>query len=161
MVTGTVLCNNVLVRAFDEGINVNPRKLQKLLYYIALDYLENNGELLFSEAFSTWKHGPVLQSVYEEFMSYDDKPIITFARDSVGNVKIVDELKESAISKSIENVWQDMKNMSGDELTERSHEAGSAWSIAKSHNSPVITEEFMRKEIEARHAQTATAVWTR
>ena len=148
VVSGTVLCNNILIRAFQENIKVNPRKLQKLMYYIALDYLHERNEMLFYEPFAPWEHGPVLHSVYEEFKWYDSRTIVTFARDSIGNVPIVDEAQERDIQRSIDAIWQKYKAKTGDELTALSHSRGSAWDCAMQDGARIITQEYMQREIE-------------
>lgn len=40
----------------------------KLLYFININYmLYSNGYPIFDEEFLAWRHGPVLQSVYDYF----------------------------------------------------------------------------------------------
>ncbi|ELW93680.1 Panacea domain-containing protein [Acinetobacter baumannii] len=56
----------------DEDIplgELTPLKLQKILYYVAANYLKNNDELLFDEPFQKWQYGPVVKEVYREFKS--------------------------------------------------------------------------------------------
>ena len=151
MVSAVVLANSILLRAFKEGIPVNLLKLQKLLYYTALDYLHNFDRQLLSESFYRGGHGPILLSVQDEFKAYKEKTIITFARDSMGNVMVIDERKEPRIRKCVDTIWAKYKNRTGDSLSEMSHEAGGAWELAGKKTSKVITEDLMREEIVLRY----------
>lgn len=36
--SATVVCNNILKRAFSESVAVSPMKLQKLLYFVSCEY---------------------------------------------------------------------------------------------------------------------------
>lgn len=70
--------NNVLRQR-----KLTPLKLQKLLYYVQVNYLvNNNGEPLFSEPIQKWQYGPVVPNVYFEFkdngISHIAEPKATF-----------------------------------------------------------------------------------
>lgn len=52
----------------DNKIEITNLKLNKLLYFINIQYmLENSGIPIFDEEFLAWRHGPILQSVYNQF----------------------------------------------------------------------------------------------
>ncbi|RKG31456.1 MULTISPECIES: Panacea domain-containing protein [Acinetobacter] len=48
---------------------LTPLKLQKILYYVAANYLKKHEVLLFDEPFQKWQYGPVVKEVYREFKS--------------------------------------------------------------------------------------------
>ena len=51
-----------------HNIEITNLKLIKFLYFINIEYmLKNNGIPIFEEEFLAWRHGPVLQSVYDYF----------------------------------------------------------------------------------------------
>ena len=55
MISPQVLANTILKKAFEEDIPVTPMKLQKLVYFICREYMQNNdGEDLISEDFLAW-----------------------------------------------------------------------------------------------------------
>ena len=74
----TVLSNNILFRAKKDHIPVTPMKLQKLLYYVCVKYVQDTGTTPIAEPFLVWKYGPVAPSVYAEFKSYGSKPIKSY-----------------------------------------------------------------------------------
>ena len=45
-------------------------KLQKVLYYVQMQSLQQEGCALFAEDFQAWRHGPVIPEVYEFFRKY-------------------------------------------------------------------------------------------
>jgi len=72
--SASVVCNNILTRAFQENIPVSPMKLQKLMYFVSCEYVKATGKDLLSENFGVWQYGPVLPSLYDEFKSFTISP---------------------------------------------------------------------------------------
>lgn len=50
-------------------------KLQKLLYFAYADFLVATGEQLFKDKIYAWKHGPVVETVYEHYKAYGAEDI--------------------------------------------------------------------------------------
>lgn len=51
-----------------DKFEVNNLHLQKLLYYLQVNYMyDNDGELLFNDTIEKWKLGPVIPDVYHAF----------------------------------------------------------------------------------------------
>ena len=48
------LCNNILIRAHKEKIEVSPMKLQKLLYYICVMYVQKTYSFPILDRFVVW-----------------------------------------------------------------------------------------------------------
>lgn len=51
----------------DAGDSITPLKLQKLVYYAQAWSLALLSRPLFDEDFQAWAHGPVVESVYQEY----------------------------------------------------------------------------------------------
>ena len=74
----------------NAGDAITNLKLQKLLYYAQGFHLAVFGEPLFDKPIEAWVHGPVVDSVYQEFKQHGNGPIpcdddldwSTFPRDS-------------------------------------------------------------------------------
>ena len=64
-------------------------KLQKVLYYMQMAYLQKEGEPLIDEDFEAWRHGPVIPILYDKFKIYVSDPI------NATSTKNVNELTES------------------------------------------------------------------
>ncbi len=146
LVAPTIVANNFIKKAQEDDIeDLTPVKLQKLVYFLYRSYLKTTGKKLFSERFETWKYGPVIPSIYAEFNSYGKDPIKTYAQDSQGIIYTV--VEKGDFSKCIDDVWRDYKNMSGAQLTELTHQSGTAWSIAKDNEKHFLEDEDIKREI--------------
>lgn len=124
----SMISNNILKRAFEEGVPVSPMKLQKILYFAASEYAKRTGgRVLLMEQFQPWKYGPVLQSVYGEFKTYGAQPIKRYAKDSRGRAYIIDENDDQVLNDTLSDVWDATKSKSAFRLSEITHSRGSAW----------------------------------
>lgn len=142
----TVLSNNILVRAKREQIPITPMKLQKLLYYVCVKYVQETGGLPISEHFEVWKYGPVVASVYAEFKPFGSSPIKGFALNAKGKAKMVDEDFNPKLRDCLEYVWHKFKNLSGIELSQRTHQKGSGWYSAYQDDKEAISTENMKND---------------
>ena len=61
------LAYNRNIMAEEDAEYISNLKLQKLLYYAQGTYLAITGHELFKEPILAWKHGPVVNSVYQEY----------------------------------------------------------------------------------------------
>lgn len=139
----TVVCNNILRRAFNENIPVSPMKLQKLMYFVSCEYLKATDSDLLSENFGVWQYGPVLPTVYDEFKSFGSSSITKYAKDASGNSFAIDESTAPHLKSAIDRVWSTFKNFDGISLSQITHKDGSGWSKAFSdHHSKVSTEDM-------------------
>jgi len=142
----THLSNNILKRGFDERIAITPMKLQKLLYYVCRDYVQETGESPVFEQFEVWQYGPVLVSVYGEFKSFGSKPIKEYAKDAHGKSYMVSEGKNPNLSRVIDIVWAKHKRRTAIELSKMTHEPGSGWYKAYMEGRAHITLEDMKSD---------------
>lgn len=67
----------ILSKADQKKISVSPLKLQKLLYYFQGYFIGMAGEKLFDDPIEAWQHGPVVESVYQEYKEYGNNVITT------------------------------------------------------------------------------------
>ena len=56
--SATVVCNNILKRAFSESVAVSPMKLQKLLYFVSCEYVKATGNDLFRKILACGSMAP-------------------------------------------------------------------------------------------------------
>lgn len=63
MVTALNIANAILYKGFNEGVDITPMKLQRLLYLTYKEFYKRTNTLLFDEKFEVWKYGPVVRSV--------------------------------------------------------------------------------------------------
>lgn len=139
----TVLSNNILIRGRKEDIPITPMKLQKLLYYVCVQYAKKTEELPIIERFEVWKYGPVVPSVYAEFKTFGSSPITEYAKNAKGKAKIVDEKLNPILKKCLDDVWDQLKDYSSIQLSLRTHKKGSGWYSAFQKDNEVISTEEM------------------
>ena len=58
-----------------QGKSISNLKLQKMLYYLWVDYYKSTGRELYVDDICAWQFGPVVPDVYYEFCSYAGTPI--------------------------------------------------------------------------------------
>lgn len=105
----------------EENISITNLKLNKLLYFMNIQYmLDNSGIPLFEEEFLAWRHGPVLQSVYNKFC-YG----IVLPKKEKFN-KIISELSDDQL-KIIKDVLKRRANLPAWQLVEETHVVGGPW----------------------------------
>ena len=57
-------------KTFREKILMSGKRLQKLLYFSDVAYLVKYGERMIEDDFYAWPSGPVIPSVYKQFIQY-------------------------------------------------------------------------------------------
>lgn len=104
-----------------KNIELTNLKLQKLLYFINVEYLiKTQGEPIFKERFLAWRHGPVLQSVYDVFkygISFATSDQIVEIQNKLGNFKL----------KIINKVLDKMALLDTCVLVSKAHGSGTPW----------------------------------
>ena len=133
----------VILYCQSKGININPLKLQKLLYYIQAWHIVNfEKDSLFSELPEAWVNGPVYKSVYDKYKTKffrNDNFKVNYSND-----KIIDELNISlnylGLSKEQEHVLYTVLNgyspMSDEKLVFLTHRE-LPWNEARKGLSPI------------------------
>ena len=62
-------------RDFKDQVSLTCKRIQKLLYFIEIEYMKrNNGRPLFEYDFFAWESGPVIPMVYTTYMIYNYTP---------------------------------------------------------------------------------------
>lgn len=121
----------------DVSEGISNLKLQKVLYFAQAAHLAlNNSKPLFDDKICAWPLGPVVESVYQDFKQYSNKPI-----DGPTNkdyLKVVD----AGLASFLENTWTIFGKFSAAKLVQMSHEH-KPWKDAFKANKSVITKESM------------------
>ncbi len=140
------IANCILKRAHDEGMPITQMKLQKLMYLLYADYLQNNNAVLFPERFEPWKYGPVLSDVYNAFRKYGSSPIRKYLIDSDGDYAMVSLSQNQELKRSLDRVWELFAGYTGIELSEITHRADGAWMKAVAQCSSVLSDQDIIRE---------------
>jgi uncharacterized phage-associated protein len=72
-----------IVRFREEAAPVDPRSLQKLLFYSQAFHLARHGEPLFADQFDAWIFGPVVDRVWRKYKENSQPLLFPEANDQV------------------------------------------------------------------------------
>ncbi len=150
VITALNVANSVLDRAFIEGIDISPMKIQKMVYFIYKRYYQNTKQPLFSEGFEAWRYGPVVPTIYNAFKRYAARPIKSFFIEQDGKAYSVDLNSSAEFRKAIDYVWQHYSQKDGITLSNVTHRKDTAWYKAVKNsklclsNDDILTEEWLQ-----------------
>lgn len=113
-------------------------KLQKIVFFLAAEYLKETGEPLTDEPFLTWDYGPVSYSLWTEFRRYSADRIDKLGSSADGTALIIDVNKSDDFSRCFDRVWKATRDRGAIELSQITHARGSAWFKAFQQDSPVL-----------------------
>jgi uncharacterized phage-associated protein len=137
--------NNFLKRSLLQGVPITPMKLQKMLYFLYRDYLRETNQSLFTERFSTWKYGPVLESVYYTFRDYGSQSITQYG-GYPGPSYLIKEDADKTLRKLLEDLWEKCKPYNGIYLSRLTHSSECAWYKAWVKQQPFLQDEDIKAD---------------
>ncbi len=107
----------IITQCFEMGSPVSNLKLQKMLYFLWVDFYRETGRMLFRDNICAWQLGPVVPEVYYEFCSYAGSPICGFYTTTIAS----DDAEE------MNGIISEYVNIPASVLVNRTHESGTAW----------------------------------
>ncbi len=118
-----VIANYFLKRAKEEGKQITPMKMQKLVYFAHGLNLVQHRTPLIDEEFQAWRYGPVIVSLYQDLKRYRDSPIEKPL--AVGPLKAG---LDAATTEVLDAVWEIFGDLDAITLSELTHLSDSPWS---------------------------------
>lgn len=109
----------ILELAHRDNEQMDPRRLQKVLYYTQCWSLAEDGRL-FDDDVEAWVNGPVVRIVWQAHAG----------TRAIQTDEFLYNLSADQIDK-ITSVWEAIKHLSGGELARKTHETGRAWKHAR------------------------------
>ena len=104
-----------------ENQPVSNLQLQKILYFIQINYIRLQNCVAFDEPMEAWQHGPVIPDVYNEFVDCGGTKIHRLYENKR-------KMFKNPMDKSIVDALTDRcRSMNPWELVARSHKVGSPW----------------------------------
>ena len=143
--------------ANDNNIIISNLKLQKILYFVQLEFLlRNKNQPCFSDAIEAWDFGPVVPCVYHEFKIYGAFPIpkISYVYNMGSNfLNIKREDYSSTISIKDKSVIEDVVNecdrFSASQLVDITHNQ-TPWKRAYAFGkNSVISVDWLRDFVDS------------
>lgn len=146
------IVNTLLDMAKEKHISdMTPMKIQKLIYLAQVWYIKITKEQLIDESFYRWTYGPVLPSLYHNLKGYGSYPVTNklIRMDLQGNIiedYISDQPKDKKIHALLNEILNVYGNKTASQLSNLTHQKGTAWTEGGGDNESIITKKEMEDE---------------
>ncbi len=77
------IANSIIKLAKSHCIELDPLKLQKIIYFAHCRSLVDRNEILINEPFHAFSFGPLITSIYHEYKKYGNNPVDHFTSELV------------------------------------------------------------------------------
>lgn len=136
------IADYVVERCVALGHPVSNLQLQKILYYIQLNFLKNFDKCAFLDDIQAWRHGPAIKEVYYKYNLFGRHKIIPRVKHSKYN------LFSNRHKDLIDRVTDACMQLNSWELVERSHTPGGPWDQSFTGDlNKTIAKETMRNYV--------------
>jgi len=125
------VANYFIQKAQNEGNELTPMKLIKLVYISHGWHLGLKDSPLIGEKVQAWQYGPVIESVYRAFRSYSSSIITSLYYDSNLERYTLPNQDNWAF---LDKIWDVYKNYDGLQLSTLTHQKGTPWDQVWNHN---------------------------
>lgn len=122
MYTAKQVANYVIEYGLKNNIAISNLKLQKLLYFIWIDYYKQTKSFLFDDSFEAWKFGPVIPDVYYDYCIFGGFSIPWADENIKSGICAADK---NIIASTIDR----FKNTSVSNMVEKTHQPNKPWDI--------------------------------
>ena len=141
---------NAFIERAKEGklSGLTPMKLQKLLFYTQSWHLRERDQPLMDDHFARWQYGPVIPSLYHELKSYGNRPVTALLSnlkpDAEDIVFVTPRVPESDTytHRLNDRIINKYGKWSGTQLSNLSHEDGTAWALKGADGSAIDWEDM-------------------
>ena len=137
------MSNNFLIRSFRDNSHITSMKIQKMLYFLYRDYLKATNLSLFSERFSTWRYGPVLESVYYTYKKYGSNVITTYGGEPAYSIQ---ENDDPVLKTIMDDIWIKSRPYTGIDLSRLTHRPECAWHKAWINSYPFLLDDDIKND---------------
>jgi uncharacterized phage-associated protein len=152
MENSLAIANYFIKKSLDEGEELTPMKLLKLVYIAHGWYLGLNGTALLDEGVEAWRYGPVVPSVYREFKKYGNNQISQLGYIFTDQMQIVTPMADENKIQFLDKIWDVYKKYNGLELSTLTHEPGTPWDIVwNTENGKDIQGAIIRNNLIEQH----------
>lgn len=124
------VANEILQRAWSEGLEITQLQINKIVYFLHGHHLRDFGEPLVKGEFQAWQRGPVHTALRAAFKSYGDRAIDREARrfDPVRReMQDFERITDNRAQATIDNYLETYLGISAWELMQMTHAPGTPW----------------------------------
>ena len=85
MLSALDLSKYIITKCMNDRKPISNLQLQKILYYIQVEFLQKRGVRAFSDEIEAWQFGPVVKAVYQQYCGAGSLPL-RFVYEDVENI---------------------------------------------------------------------------
>ena len=137
MRTALDLSKYIVSKCMKDGCPITNLQLQKILYYIQKDFLQNRTSA-FDDDIEAWTFGPVVPEVYYHFCGYGAMPITATYDDVIVSFDHLEAIDRIIVDKRKLNPW---------DMVAETHKPGGAWEQAYQHGSGTVISQTLIKAV--------------
>lgn len=119
----TKLAQYIIKKCFRDNAPISNLQLQKILYFIQVEFLKNFNCICFHDEIEAWMFGPVVPVVYREYQLYGALPIKI---DYIDTELLLKEFTKKKQNK-IDDIINIRKKQSAWDMVHETHKKGKAW----------------------------------
>ncbi|MBT4989978.1 MAG: DUF4065 domain-containing protein [Rickettsiales bacterium] len=127
------IANSIIRIARSYKINLDPLKLQKIIYFAHCKSLLERNQILITEPFHAFSFGPLITSIYHEYKKYGNNPVDHYTSELVMEendltwkiLYVPDDDVET--NKILNETFDKYSNYSGSILAEMTHIQNGPW----------------------------------
>lgn len=143
------IANAFINRAREEGAELQPLKLQKLVYYAAGYYLGAYDAPLLNCSIEAWDYGPVVPELYREFREFGGQPITRFATENDFDLTPVPiPTGNGQVMNVVNYVWETYKNFTGLQLSDMTHADETPWNRVRKERPGIKNADIDEKALK-------------
>lgn len=159
------VANYFIGKAQQEGKEITPMKVLKLVYIAHGWHLGLLKTPLIGEQIQAWRYGPVIDSVYQDFKEYGRNQIPRQKLLIENGQAVVPTVTDPEKVRFLDAIWHVYKDYNGLQLSAMTHQVGTPWYATWSQGGgsemrgAVIPQDEIQRHYEqlARERQPATA----
>lgn len=123
------VANFFIEKGIEDGISIEPIKLQKLVFFAHGWHLATLKEPLINESIEAWEYGPVIPILFNDFKIFGSNPINNKVRILFGEQSFTPQIHkhDKQTQNFLNQFWEMYGNYSGVYLSNLTHINGSPW----------------------------------
>lgn len=153
------VANYFISQSFDLKIPLSPVRLISLVYYSKAWSLALRDSELFEERAETWKYGPVIRVVYDEFKEFGRNAICRYGSEVVCHMTGMQTQKfpvSSEVKVFLDNVWRAYIHLTDAQIIKLEHLPNTPWSMSYKHGNIVLIPNCVIQEYYKKYYQQKT-----
>lgn len=133
------VANRFIKLADQDGEQLTPLQIQKLVYFAHAWMLGIHQKELIWQPVEAWKLGPVVPAIYHALSHYKSDPVDKPLPIHKEDILPFNEKEDYIIG----SVYEQYGKLSGIKLSNLTHTKGSPWSSTKNHHLPIIKNDLI------------------